>query len=216
MSIDYLPDLKFSLGDCLIGSMRANILNEKFVIISVMGPHAGESSEQIFSRKILDIQRINKTFLVIQSYKSNPPKVQTLLQKAKAVEKDVFCIFISPSTKGGARPTTEDKKAESFSLDKLHWKNLPAGLSPVTGKISTNSFALVFKELNLIEQDLKLNLWNYADFENQQNPVLPKLGVSTICAMKKDMSKHPNKIKSNIRKIEAIGKLSSLGCVWIK
>lgn len=122
-----------------------NILNEKFVIISVMGLHAGESSQQIFSRKISDIQRIGKTFWVIQSYKSNPPKVQTLLQKAKTAEKDVFCIFISPSTKGGAKPTTENKKADSFSLDKFHWEKLPAGLSPVTGKIQQIHLLLYLK-----------------------------------------------------------------------
>jgi hypothetical protein len=193
-----------------------NILNESFVIISVMGSHAGESSEQIFSRKISDIQRTGKTFWFIQSYKSNPPKVQLLFQKAKSEGKNVFCIFISPSSKGGARPTTKDNKAESFSSDKIHWEKISPELSPVTGKISTNSFTLVFDVINLIEQDLKLDLWNYADFEDQKNPVLPKLGVSTICAVRKDMSQHPNKIKSNMRKIEAVARVSPLGCVWVR
>jgi len=193
-----------------------SILNEQFVIISVIGSHAGESSEQIFSRKILDIKKTGKTFWVIQSYKANPSKVQSLIHKAKTVGKNVFCIFISPSTKGGARPTTKDIKAELFSSDKIHWEKLPSNLSPVTGKISTNSFSLVFEELNLIQQDLNIDLWNYAYFEDQQNPILPKLGVSTICATRKDMSKHRDKIKSNIRKIEAIGKVSPMGCVWIK
>ena len=107
-------------------------------------------------------------------------------------------------------------RAESFSSDKIHWEKLSSELSPVTGKISTNSFTLVFDEMSLIEQDLKLDLWNYADFEDQKNPVLPKLGVSTICAVRKDMSQHPNKIKSNMRKIEAIARISPLGCVWVR
>ena len=70
--------------------------------------------------------------------------------------------------------------------------------------------------MNITQQDIKLDLWNYADFEEQKNPILPKLGVSTICAVRKDMSQHPNKIKSNIRKIEAVARVSSLGCVWLK
>ena len=73
------------------------ILNEKFVIISVMGPHAGESSEQIFSRKIKDIERTGNTFWMIQSYKSNPPKVQSLVKKAKLVisPRPIFTKVIS-------------------------------------------------------------------------------------------------------------------------
>ena len=190
------------------------ILNEKFVIISVVGPHAGESSEQIFSRKIKDIERTGNTFWMIQSYKSNPPKVQSLVKKAKLERRNIFCIFITPSKE--ARPTTKSNKAKSFSSDKINWKKLSPKLSQVTGNISTNSFSLVFDKMNITEQDIKLDLWNYADFEEQKNPILPKLGVSTICAVRKDMSQHPNKIKSNIRKIEAVARVSSLGCVWLK
>ena len=31
------------------------MLNNKYAIISVMGPHAGESENEIFERKILDM-----------------------------------------------------------------------------------------------------------------------------------------------------------------
>ena len=192
------------------------ILNEKFVIISVMGPHAGESSEQIFSRKIKDIERTGNTFWMIQSYKSSPPKVQSLVKKAKLERKNIFCIFISPSKKGGSKQTKKSIKAKSFSSDKINWKELSPKLSPVTGNISTNSFSLVFDKMNITQQDIKLDLWNYADFEEQKKPILPNMGVSTICAVRKDMSQHPTKIKSNIRKIEAVAKVSSLGCVWLK
>ena len=37
---------------------------------------------------------------------------------------NIFCIFITPSTKGGARPTTKSNKAKSFSSDKINWKKL--------------------------------------------------------------------------------------------
>ena len=70
-----------------------------------MGPHAGESSEQIFSRKIKDIERTGNTFWMIQSNKSSPPKVQSLVREAKLERENIFSIFISPSTKGGSKQT---------------------------------------------------------------------------------------------------------------
>ncbi|GAG16669.1 unnamed protein product, partial [marine sediment metagenome] len=38
------------------GEIMSKILETKFVIISVMGPHAGEDEEEIFRRKIEDIK----------------------------------------------------------------------------------------------------------------------------------------------------------------
>jgi len=193
-----------------------DVLSENYVIISVMGPHAGESSEEIFSRKIDDVENVGKTFWVVQSYKANPPKVKSLIQKAESETKNVFCIFISPSQKGGAKPTTLSDKAKYFSSDKKNWEKIPSGLSPVTGKISSNSFSIVFDKLWVNDETTKLDLWDYADFEDQEEPVLPKLGVSTICAIKKNMSMHPKKVKSNLRNIEAVARVSVLGCVWLK
>jgi hypothetical protein len=193
-----------------------DILKEKYVIISVMGPHAGEDAEQIFSRKIHDIQSIGKTFWVIKSYKANPHIAQSLYKEAKNENRNVYCFFIEPATKGGARPTTFARQAQVCSKDKINWEPLPSSLSPVTGKIDTNSYALVFEELGLIRDQLDLNLWNYAEFENHDQPIIPKLGVSTICSISKDMSNHPERTKTNIRKVIAIGKLSELCCVWLK
>jgi hypothetical protein len=39
-----------------------DILNNKYAIISVMGPHAGDSNEQIFSREIQDITNTGLTY----------------------------------------------------------------------------------------------------------------------------------------------------------
>ena len=188
----------------------------KYVVISVLGPHAGESSEEIFSRKINDVQKIGKTFWVISSYKSNPPIVQKMKNTAVKEKMEVYCIFIEPSNRGGARPTTESKHAREFSSDKQTWKSLPSEISPVTGNITKNSYALVFDELQILKETLQLDLWNYADFNDQEEPILPKLGVSTFCAIQKDMSNHHKKIKSNLRNIIAIGKIDNLGCVWLR
>jgi len=193
----------------------SDFLKEKYVILSVMGPHAGETSEQIFSRKRSDIQVTGRTFWVIQSYKANPSKVSNLYCRAKDEGKEVYCIFIEPSVKGGARPTKISKTAKSFSADKINWESFPENMSPVTGNIGNNSYALVFNELQIVENPIILDLWNYGEFETEL-PLIPKLGTSTICAVSKDMSNHPDRIKTNIRNVIAVGKLSKLSCAWIR
>lgn len=193
-----------------------NILKEKYIIISILGSHAGENAEQIFSRKIHDIQFTGKTFWMIQSHKANPNTVQSLYRKSRNENKNVYCFFIEPATMGGARPTKLSRQATAFSKDKINWEPFPSNLSPVTGKIGTNACALVFDELVLTQDQIDLNLWNYAEFENHEQPIFPKLGVSTICSILKDMSNHPKRIKTNIRKVIAVGKLSELSCVWLK
>lgn len=192
-----------------------DFLREKYVILSVMGPHAGETPEQIFSRKKTDIKTTGRTFWVIQSHKANPTKACNLYHQAKGEGKEVYCIFIEPSVKGGARPTSISKTATSFSRNKINWESFSRNMSPVTGKIGNNSYALVFDELQIIKEPIILNLWNYTEFETDQ-PIVPKLGTSTICAVTKDMSNHPDRIKTNIRKVTAMAKLSELSCVWIR
>ena len=40
--------------------------NNQYCLLSVMGPHAGETPEVIFERKINDIKNIGKTFWLIK------------------------------------------------------------------------------------------------------------------------------------------------------
>jgi len=192
------------------------ILKSKYVVISVMGPHAGESSEEIFSRKIDDVKNIGKTCWVINSYKANPEIIKKMKKDADQEQKEIFCIFIEPSFPGGARPTTESKQAKEFSVDKQSWELFSNKLSPVTGKITKNAYSMVFNELSILDEETSLNLWDYADFNEQESPILPNVGKSTFCAIKKDTSNHSKKIKTNLRKIMAIGKLHNEGYVWLR
>jgi len=178
-----------------------------------MGAHAGEFPKEIFSRKIDDIKKTGKTFWVISSYKANP----TIIQKMKKLTyEDVYCVFIEASTKGGARPTTQSKQAVQYSEDKQNWNSFSKDLTPVTGNIAKNSHAIVFDELKLSNEKSKINLWDYAEFDNEDEPIFPKQGTSTICCIKKNMSESSKKIKSNLRDIIAIGRLDKLGAVWIR
>jgi len=181
-----------------------------------MGPHAGETSEEIFNRKVLDITKVGKTFWVQNSFKANPEIVQSLFKEAHENGKNIFCIFISPGTKGGAKQTKTVVAASSFSENNESWEKLPSKLSPVTGNISKNSFALVFDKLDVLNDPVQLDLWDYSEFPDTTKPILPKRGVSTICGILKNMSNHKDKIKSNLRNVVAIAKLAKPGCVWIK
>ena len=73
--------------------------------------------------------------------------------------------------------------------------------------------ALILDQLQNVNEELDLN--QYAEF-NKNTPLKFGLGCSTICAIKKDMSSHPDRVKSNKRKIWAKGRLREPFCVWIK
>jgi len=191
-----------------------NIPDIKYVIISVMGQHAGESENEIFNRKIQDIYDVGFTFWLMKSHKAKPNMVQELCLKADAENSKSYCIFIEPSSRGGATPTKSSSSATKYSKDNLTWDFLPQKLSPVTGKMDNNSYALVFDQLERVNG--VIDLWSYADFFNQNNPLKIIRGASTICAIKKDMSNHTGKIKSRCRGVIAVGKLCEPFCVYLR
>lgn len=190
-----------------------DISDIRYLVISVMGPHAGESENEIFNRKIQDIHDVGLTFWLMKSHQAKPKMVQQLCKEADA-ENKCYCVFIEASSKGGALPTKTASSATNYSKDNLTWDVLHQKLSPVTGKIDNNSYALVFNWLELMNDGI--DLWSYSDFFNQNNPVRIIQGASTICAIKKDMSNHTGKIKSRYRRIIAIGKLCEPFCVYLR
>ena len=169
-------------------------LEAKFVIISVIGPHAGENESQIFNRKIKDIEVSGKTFWLIKTRKANPDMIQQICLHAKEENKDVFCIFIEPSSVGRSVPTKISSAAKMFSIDRRNWFEIPKDITPVTGKIDRSACALIFNELTL-EKGI-IDLWNYADFFDPVQPIKIIRGASTVCAIKKNMSEKDCKEKS--------------------
>ena len=99
--------------------------------------------------------------------------------------KDIFCILIEPSKKGDTIPTKQSEQAKEYSEDKQILQSFDKKISQVTGKITTNCYAMVFDELSLIETELKLNLWVYADFDNQNEPIKINQFRSTFCGIQK-------------------------------
>lgn len=190
------------------------IKEKEYCIISVIGPHAGESVERIFERKILDTKKAGKTFWFIKSHQAKPDMIQEILMKAKYENLEVKVYFVEPSTQGGAIPTKTDERAKSYSKDRIKWELLSTDMGPVTGKIDASAYALVLDKLELSRGNL--DLWEYADFFNQHKPIKILRGGSTLCAIKKTIQNPDNPVKSHIRKIVAIGRLCHPGGVWLK
>jgi len=179
-------------------------------IISVMGAHAGEGADVIFNRKIADIERTGKTFWLMRSPKARPIQVQDICKPSPA-----YTIFVEPASKGGARPTTNNEAAKEHSADKKTWSQLPKGVGPVTGKIDSSATALVFDRMTTNFSGT-IDLWKYSDFSVEEKPLKFILGCSTVCVIQKDMSTHPDRMKSRYRGIISVAKLTEPYCVWLR
>ena len=138
---------------------------KEYCIISVMGSHAGESSEEIFKRKMLDTGKAGKTFWMIKSFRAKPDMIQKILIRAQNDNLEVKVYFVEASAKGGAMPTKTSELAKYYSQDRTEWKLFPVDLSPVTGKIDASASAVVLDKLELNEEII--DLWDYSDFFNQ-------------------------------------------------
>ncbi len=179
-------------------------------IISVMGAHAGEDADSIFDRKITDIDQTGKTFWLMRSPKASPIQVQKICMSLP-----VYAIFVEPASKGGTQPAKNNETAREYSTDKKKWFQIPKGVSPVTGKIDYGAAALIFDKMTSTVNGT-IDLWKYCDFSNEEQPIVFRQGCSTVCAIQKDRSIHPDRMKSRCRGIVAVAKLTEPYCVWLK
>ncbi len=191
-------------------SLLDEALDASECVISVMGAHAGEDADTIFGRKIDDCESVGRTFWVAKSPKARPAQVQAVCRSGRG-----FVIFVEPASPGGARPTTESDAAAEYSPDRVGWLPLPGGLGPVTGQIDDSATALVFDRL-ATGVDGTLDLWEYADGSNPDRPLRFTLGLSTACAVRKDTSGHPERMKSRYRRVVAVARLAEPYCVWLR
>ena len=179
-------------------------------VVSVMGAHAGEDADAIFGRKVEDCRIAGRTFWVAKSVKARPVQVQAMCRSGSG-----YAIFIEAATPGGARPTMESDSAAEYSPDGVVWSSLPDNLGPVTGQIDGRAAALVFDRL-VTNVDRTMDLWEYADGANPDMPLKFMLGLSTVCAVRRDMSTHPDRMKSRYRRVVAVGQLVQPYCVWLR
>lgn len=186
-----------------------NILDKKYLIISVVGSHAGEGISPIFLRKKNEIDKNGKTYWLIKSFKARTTQIQKLCQKAESEGEAIYCAFITASAKNGAKPTVSDSLVKHISENNDKWIALPEDVK-ITGKIDSHSTALVLSELEILGEPLTIDLWNYSDADNK--PIKLQLGASTVCCINVPSVG----MKSRNRIIAAWGKLKSPYAVWVK
>jgi len=186
-----------------------------YSVLSVMGPHAGEDSNVIFARKIADIRNLGRTFWVVRSHKAKPNMVQTIGSAARGRAIEPLCAFLEPSSPGGSIPTKTCCAAAEYSADLSKWQRLPRGIGPVTGQMTRSACALVFDQLALCES-VVLDLWHYADAFHQEQPVKIRQGASTVGVICGDTSAHPDRMKSHLRQVMAVGRLVEPFAVWLR
>lgn len=179
-------------------------------VVSVMGAHATEDPATIFARKIEDCRTVGRTFWVAKSAKARPAQVQALCRAGVS-----YVLFVEPASPGGTRPTKESESAAECSPDGATWSSLPDGIGPVTGQMDRRAAALVFDRLTT-DVDGVIDLWEYADGVNPDMPLKLKLGLSTVCGVRRDMSAHPSRMKSRFRRVVAVGRLAPPYCVWLR
>lgn len=185
-------------------------LQTSFVIISVVGSHAGEKIVDIFLHKKQDVKEKGKTYWLIQSNKAKTDQIQSFCREAAKKGESVFCYFIEPSQKGGARPTLHDKMVTRVSVDKQNWDPVPRGIK-ITGKISESSTALVFDQLEVLNEPTVIDLWNYSEFQTK-SPVKIRLGASTVCCERKPSQG----MRSRHRRVVGVGRLTAPYSLWLK
>ena len=122
------------------------------IVFSLVGPHAGQSLEEIFERKIKDCKNLNQTFWVYQSSRCT----KSLFSTHKPSE----VWFVSASKPGAAKQTRSSARAQQFFKDD-QWFNFPQDLSPVTGRIHSKSTALQLTNLGMVHETIDFN--NYID-----------------------------------------------------
>ncbi|RLC35607.1 hypothetical protein DRH14_00500 [Candidatus Shapirobacteria bacterium] len=188
----------------------SKILNNKFLILSIVGTHAEENLSNIFNRKINEINNTSYTFWLIKSFRAKTEQIQQMAQSSLNTSQKIYCFFISPSQKNGAQPTKIVSLAQQFSNDNINWLKIPKQIK-VTGKIDNHTTGLVFDKISLTK-NTQIDLWQYSNFFDQSKPIKMSQGASTVCAIKK----YNQGMKSRYRQILAIGRLKHPYAVFLR
>jgi hypothetical protein len=202
------------LGESANGEpLIENILDKKYVIISIIGSHAGDEISWIFSSKTQELQRNGKTYWLIKSHKARTLQIQEFCEQAKKENEDVYCLFITASTDNGAKKTISKILAKEISENKNDWAVLSDGVE-IKGKMDLQSTALVLSKLEVFNTPKKIDLEDYSEVDIKQNILSIKLrqGASTICSIKVPSVG----MKSSLRTVVAYGKLVIPYAVWVR
>ena len=187
-------------------------MENKYLIFSVIGEHAGEKEPKIFSRKAEDLKRSNGwTLWLFKSHRATPKIVQAFCESAESEGSTPLVSFLLPKTPGGASPTQNCDRAELYSENGINWKSIPNDLE-VTGKVDGGAYAFVLDSIQVVESEIDLSI--YSSYPEQQ-PIRPMPGASTICALRQ-ISRESAVSRPNMRKIAGVARLRKPFCVYLK
>jgi hypothetical protein len=147
------------------------------VIFSLVGPHAGQSLQEIFERKIKDCETVNETFWVYRSHRCT----KSLFDAHKPSE----VWFISASKPGAAKQTKSSTLAQQFFKNN-QWFDFNKDLSPVTGRIHSKSTAFQLTNLRLTNEVIDFN--DYTDIVTTKPLRFSQFCSTTIGTLSKNKS----------------------------
>lgn len=181
------------------------------LVFSVMGPHAHEDVSSIFRRKISDISIAGETLWLCRSPNARPDRTQNFFSTCE----DCQILFLAPTSKNGARPTSSAQPMIERSPNRIDWSPIEKTISPVTGHADRGAYAFVLTALSVYAEPTMIDLWQYAE-EPGLTPVRFRLGASTLLARRHATSTHELRPKTRFRQVIASGRLSKPYAVWVR
>lgn len=118
------------------------------IVLSLVGPHAQESLLDIFKRKINDCEVVGYTFWLYRSFRCT----KELYNQFKP--KEVW--FVLGATKNSAKQTKLANKAMGYYENGV-WNHFDPNLSPVTGKLTSNTTAFKIKHFEFLKETINFN-----------------------------------------------------------
>ena len=198
----------------------SSALQAPYAVISTIGPHAGETVENILRRKSHDIKAAGRTFWLVRSNKATPENVQALCQRsgtayALFIERATATTLQATASIDGTRESVKARKYSPTPLTNPTWRPFPPGIGDVTGNITRITCALVIDQLEMVQRTREIDLWAYRDFEDPDRSIIFNQGSSTFCAVKSNLSNHPAGMKSRYRSVVAVARLTEPFGVWV-
>jgi len=184
-------------------------LDAKYLIVSIMGPHAHDTPDAIFDIKQRQIETFHKCYWLHHSAYAKPETVRMLCAEARQIGQLPHCVLITPSSPHAARDTKSSAGAREFSVDRI-WPGeaIPEGLRPTGVGKRPVSYALVFDRLAVFskEKRLSLDLREYSRFEPLGLAIDPR-NHGTVCAVHEG-PRSSIELKTPVRNAWAVARLT--------
>jgi len=189
------------------------------LILQVMGPNAGESPQKIFVRKIIDTDPLGE-FKMTYWYARTGLTVQQVRRMAAVADQGkaaLELVIVSQELNQPWKdppPSGTHKTASQYSEDSLVWKDLPVGLSPVTGYNLSSGVALVLETITILKPTETIDLNEYSQFETSGEPIIYLQTLAYFGAVPTKAAK--DGMKSHKRDLIAVARLKQPYAVFVR